>query len=77
MSCMFPNCNNTKHFCKNTNVRFFKVPTVANIRQKWLEVCNRSEEDLPKDPLVCSVHFGENYIAVNNKRIRLEKMQFQ
>ena len=39
MSCLFPNCENTKHFCQNTVIKFFKFPT-----QTYIGLCSNSQE---------------------------------
>lgn len=55
MSCIFPGCENTRHFRKNTGITFFNC-------------CNLTESNLPKAPLVCSLHFGREDIVEGNVR---------
>ncbi|TMW40620.1 hypothetical protein DOY81_014299, partial [Sarcophaga bullata] len=73
MSCIFPECDNTKHYCKKTDIRFFHFPALPYMRQKWLKACKRKEEDLPKVPLVCSKHFVGKDIYLDKKYARLNK----
>lgn len=75
MSCLFPDCENTRHFCQNTGIKFFKFPTQMYMRQKWLNSCKLTESELPKVPLVCSLHFGSEDI-VQGKVCKLNKNAF-
>lgn len=76
MSCLFPGCTNTKHFCKDTDIKFFKFPALPYIRQKWLNSCKLIESDLPKAPLICSIHFAKEDKALDKKIPRLYKSAF-
>ena len=73
MSCIFENCSNTKYFCKNTDVRFFQVPTIPYMRKKWLEACNVTDERLSKTLLVCSNHFDPKDIIKKETNVRLNR----
>ncbi|KNC32043.1 hypothetical protein FF38_14543 [Lucilia cuprina] len=58
MSCLFPKCECKKHHSSVSNIHFFKIPTIPYIRKEWLKVCNIEDDDLPGEPLVCSLHFS-------------------
>ena len=55
-SCAVPNCNNNK---KNCDKSFFKLPKDKKVADAWIGRLRR-EDELPKEVIVCEVHFTED-----------------
>ena len=53
--CAAYNCNSNSK--KDKDVMFFKLPSKAETKSKWIQAINRTE--LPNKVFVCSKHFEE------------------
>ena len=54
-SCSVINCSN--RYVKWKRIPFFTLPTVEDLRLKWLAFIDRKKETLPKEVYVCDNHF--------------------
>ncbi|XP_017471567.1 PREDICTED: uncharacterized protein LOC108362923 [Rhagoletis zephyria] len=73
MSCCFRGCFNTRNSCRNTAVKHFKFPVVPYLREKWMKACGLSEQQLPREPFVCSNHFLSTDLIARNGRALLSR----
>lgn len=48
-SCYIKNCKSRTFHTNRKGITFFRFPTENNIRQIWIDACQRSEENLKID----------------------------
>uniref|UniRef100_A0A6P7H661 Uncharacterized protein LOC114346661 n=1 Tax=Diabrotica virgifera virgifera TaxID=50390 RepID=A0A6P7H661_DIAVI len=52
--CFVPDC---KHYSEKQNCKFFRFPTDPSVKQKWVSLIRRGDNQPTMNSLVCSCHF--------------------
>ncbi|XP_077275809.1 uncharacterized protein LOC143904771 isoform X1 [Temnothorax americanus] len=60
-SCCIINCKSRTYYAEKKGIIFYRFPNEENIRQAWINACQRSEESIKIDSArICSLHFDDD-----------------
>ncbi|XP_024882180.1 uncharacterized protein LOC112461246 [Temnothorax curvispinosus] len=60
-SCCIINCKSRTYYAEKKGIIFYRFPNEENIREAWVNACQRSEESIKIDSArICSLHFDDD-----------------
>ncbi|KYM80120.1 hypothetical protein ALC53_09214 [Atta colombica] len=72
--CCIKHCTSRTSHNKTKNVKFFRFPKEAIIRQQWLKASQRTELNIKVDSAICSNHFDTDCFTMVWTKPRLKNV---